>query len=105
MRRSATKEKSKRAAFCSRYSATLRQKSPPRRTCSSTPARNKFRRPAKPARTFPPLPQLQLRANCPRSALHTVENTLSRMDECKVGRTPWSAADPHVGLLLVFVDA
>src|SRR5271165_6796223 len=25
------------------------------------------------------------------------------MDECKVGRTPWSAADAHVGLLLVFV--
>jgi hypothetical protein len=31
-------------------------------------------------------------------------NTLSRTDECKVGRTPWSAADAHVGLLLVFVD-
>jgi len=27
------------------------------------------------------------------------------MDECKVGRTPWSAADAHVGLLLVFVNA
>jgi hypothetical protein len=23
----------------------------------------------------------------------------------KVGRTPWSAADAHVGLLLVFVNA
>ena len=34
-----------------------------------------------------------------------VENTWSRMDECKVGRTPWSAADAHVGLLVVFVDA
>jgi hypothetical protein len=25
--------------------------------------------------------------------------------ECQVGRTPWSAADAHVGLLLVFVNA
>jgi hypothetical protein len=24
--------------------------------------------------------------------------TWSHMDECKVGRTPWSAADAHVGL-------
>src|ERR1039458_8068434 len=23
------------------------------------------------------------------------------MDECKVGRTPWSAADAHVGLLVI----
>ena len=25
--------------------------------------------------------------------------------KCQVGRTPWSAADAHVGLLLVFVNA
>src|ERR1022692_85845 len=44
-------------------------------------------------------------ANTRVCRVRTVENTLSRMDECKVGRTPWSAADAHVGLLLVFVDA
>jgi hypothetical protein len=44
-------------------------------------------------------------ANTRVCRVRTVENTLSRMDECKVGRTPWSAADAHVGLLLVFVNA
>src|ERR1017187_3204098 len=44
-------------------------------------------------------------ANTRVCRVRTVENTLSRMDECKVGRTPWSAADAHVGLVLVFVDA
>ena len=39
------------------------------------------------------------RATRSRKVVRTVENTWSRLDECKVGRTPWSAADAHVGLL------
>ena len=44
-------------------------------------------------------------ANTRVCRVRTVENAWSQMDEYKVGRTPWSAADAHVGLLLVFVSA
>jgi hypothetical protein len=35
----------------------------------------------------------------------TIVNARTRMDERKVGRTPWSAADAHVGPLLALVNA